>query len=604
MAMRLNGLMSGMDTESIVAQMVQAKKLKVDNAVKAQKKLEWKRDAWKTLNSKVIKLFDGALGNMRFESSFIKKTTKVSNSNVVSVITGEGAMNSVQTLKVSQLAKSAYLTGGKLGAAYTKDTTMGQLGFEGESGRISVNVDGQRKEISIDSNTTVDQFVQQLKDAGVDNASFDAQKQQFVLDAGNKSFSVSGMDISGVTMLSKLGLDEAATPQSSPLKGTALPSKHYTGDTNLWTLGIDGDRTIKVKVGGEEKEIKVNSATTIQGLVTQLNDAGVTASFDAANQRFYIASKESGTDNDFSIEGADEASNALLATLGLTQESGAVKDEAVDAKITLNGVEYESSKNTFEINGLTLTVNAVTAENETVTITTQDDTDGIYDMIKNFLKEYNELINEMDKLYNADSAKGYEPLTNEEKASMNDADVEEWDKKVKDALLRKDDTLGGLASAMKEIMLSGVTMSNGSKMYLSNFGIETLNYFTAPENEKNAYHIDGDSDDSNTSGNADKLRSMIANDPDTVVEFFSSLSKNLYSKMQDMMAPTEYSSAFTVYEDKKMKEEYDGYTSKIKDLEKKLADYEDKWYAKFAAMETAMAKLQKGASAVTSLLGG
>ncbi len=71
-----------------------------------------------------------------------------------------------------------------------------------------------------------------------------------------------------------------------------------------------------------------------------------------------------------------------------------------------------------------------------------------------------------------------------------------------------------------------------------------------------------------------------------------------------MMAPTEYSSAFTVYEDKKMKEEYDGYTSKIKDLEKKLADYEDKWYAKFAAMETAMAKLQKGASAVTSLLGG
>ena len=43
----------------------------------------------------------------------------------------------------------------------------------------------------------------------------------------------------------------------------------------------------------------------------------------------------------------------LLATLGLTQESGAVKDEAVDAKITLNGVGYESSKNTFEINGLT-----------------------------------------------------------------------------------------------------------------------------------------------------------------------------------------------------------------------------------------------------------
>lgn len=603
MAMRLNGLVSGMDTETIVSQLVQARKTKVDEAVKAQKKLEWKRDAWKTLNSKVIKLFDGALGNMRFESSFIKKTTKVSNSNVVSVITGEGAMNSVQSLKVKQLAKSAYLTGGKLDATYNGDTTMGQLGFEGNSGRISVNVDGQRSEITIDSSTTVDQFVQQLKGAGID-ASFDKQKQQFVLDGGGKSFSVSGMDISGVTMLSKLGLDGAEIPSNSTVRGNVLPSRNYNGDTNLWTLGIDGDRTIKVKVGGEEKEIKVNSATTLQQLATQLNDAGVTASFDATNQRFYIASKESGKENDFTIEGADQASNDLLATLGLTAGSGAIKDEAVDAKITLNGVDYESSKNTFEINGLTLTVNAVTAENETVTITTQDDTDGIYDMIKNFFKEYNELINEMDKLYNADSAKGYEPLTNEEKASMNDTDVEEWEKKIKDALLRKDDTLGSLSSAMKEIMLSGVTMSNGSKMYLTNFGIETLNYFTAPDNEKNAYHIDGDPDDTNTSGNADKLRSMIASDPDTVVEFFSTLSKNLYSKMQDMMAPTEYSSAFTVYEDKKMKEDYDGYTTKIKDLEKKLADYEDKWYAKFAAMETAMAKLQKGASAVTSLLGG
>ena len=42
----------------------------------------------------------------------------------------------------------------------------------------------------------------------------------------------------------------------------------------------------------------------------------------------------------------------------------------------------------------------------------------------------------------------------------------------------------------------------------------------------------------------------------------------------------------------------------ITELEKKLADYEDKWYAKFAAMETALAKMQNNASAVTSLLGG
>ena len=35
--------------------------------------------------------------------------------------------------------------------------------------------------------------------------------------------------------------------------------------------------------------------------------------------------------------------------------------------------------------------------------------------IKNFFKEYNSLINEMDKLYNAEKAKDMEPLTDEEK---------------------------------------------------------------------------------------------------------------------------------------------------------------------------------------------
>ena len=74
--------------------------------------------------------------------------------------------------------------------------------------------------------------------------------------------------------------------------------------------------------------------------------------------------------------------------------------------------------------------------------------------------------------------------------------------------------------------------------------------------------------------------------------------------MTELMGPTEYSSAFTAYDDKKMQEEYDDYKVKIKDLEKKLAQYEDQWYAKFAAMETAMAKMQSNASAVTSLLGG
>lgn len=44
--------------------------------------------------------------------------------------------------------------------------------------------------------------------------------------------------------------------------------------------------------------------------------------------------------------------------------------------------------------------------------------------------------------------------------------------------------------------MAGSVEVNGKNMYLSDFGIETLSYFTAAENEKNAYHINGDADDS------------------------------------------------------------------------------------------------------------
>ena len=275
-----------------------------------------------------------------------------------------------------------------------------------------------------------------------------------------------------------------------------------------------------------------------------------------------------------------------------------------DAEITLNGAVFTNNTNVFEINGLTFTALSETKDGESVTITTQDDTEGIYDMIKDFLTEYNSIINEMDKLYNAESASGYEPLTDDEKDAMSESEIEDWETKIKDALLRRDSNLSSVSSALKSIMSAGIEV-NGQTMYLSDFGINTLGYFEAADNEKNAYHIDGDEDDEYTSANADKLLGMISNDPDTVISFFSQLSRNLYSKMTELSSSVDgYRSYGSFYDDKKMKEDYDDYTTQIAELEEKLADYEDKWYAKFAAMETALAKLQSNVSAVTSLLGG
>jgi flagellar hook-associated protein 2 len=394
-----------------------------------------------------------------------------------------------------------------------------------------------------------------------------------------------------------------ATTKLSQLAGVTF-DQDASGNEISKTLTINGE------------DMEITSETTISDVLTKLKNAGLNASYDEKQQRLFVSAKESGADGQIEITSGD---TDFLSALGLKitkqiDESGeseqngggvgATYTVGQDALITLNGAEFESSNNVFEINGLTFTALSKTAAGETVTVTTQQDTDGIYDLIKNFIKEYDTVINELDKLYNADSADDYEPLTDDEKESMSDSEVEKYEQKIKDALLRRDSSVSSISSALKTTMMKGVEV-NGKTMYLTNFGIETLSYFTAADNEKNAYHIDGDADDSDTSGNADKLKSMIASDPDTVISFFTQLSQNLYTEMSNNSKSIEgYRSFGSFYDDKKMKSDYSDYTSKISDLEDELADYEDKWYEKFASMETALAKLQSSASAVTGLLGG
>lgn len=493
MAMRVSGMYSGMDTESIIADLVKVKQGKVDDLKKQQTKHEWKQNAWKDLNSKIYKLFSGTLDNLTYQSSYAKKTTTVSNPNAATVITKDMAMNSVQSLKIEKLASAGYMTGG----AIKRD----------------------------------------------------------------------GVEITASTTMADLGITDASS--------------------------------FTITVGGQDKTITLNADMKLSDVASELNKAGVNANFDDVTGRFFIGASKMGEENDFQISG----DNGVLTALGLSADK-AVKVDATSAKIILNNVEYTSTSNTFEINGLTITCNAET-KGDTVTLTTQDDTSGVYNMIKDFIKEYTSLINEMDKLYNADRAKGYEPLTDEEKEAMSESEIEKWETKIKDSLLKGDSTLNSVSSAMKEIMSSGFEIG-GKTMYLSDFGIETLGYMEASKNEKHAYYINGDEDNtnSNVKNKTNDLMAAISKDPTQVRDFFVKLTQTLKTRLDGLMKGTDYSSSYTVYEDKKMKTEYDDYTKKIKEAEDKLADYEDKWYKKFSAMETAMAKMQSNMSAVSGLFGG
>ena len=281
---------------------------------------------------------------------------------------------------------------------------------------------------------------------------------------------------------------------------------------------------------------------------------------------------------------------------------GASRVDAQDAKITLNNADFTSSSNVFNINGLTIKATAKTADGETLSINTDTDTQGIYDKIKDFLTDYNSIINELTSLYNADSEKGYEPLTDDEKESMSDKEVEKWETKIKDSILRNDSTVGGVMNAMTAAMMKSYTI-NGKSYSLNSFGIHTQGYLNAAKNEQYAYHIDGDEDDTITSGNTDKLMDMINNNPEDLEEFMKQLTSGLYSALDSKMKSTTMSSAYTIYNDKQMTKEYNNYTTEIKEWETKISDLEDRYYKQFSTMETQLAKMQSTTSSLTSMLG-
>lgn len=285
----------------------------------------------------------------------------------------------------------------------------------------------------------------------------------------------------------------------------------------------------------------------------------------------------------------------ILTTSDGAISGGAYVQKAADSVIKLNGAVLDSTTTTVSANGLSIELTGLTNGQE-ISFSVATDVDAVYNSIKTALTEYNAVMKEMYDLYNAESAKGYEPLTSEEKEAMTDEDVKLWEDKIKGSLLRSDTTLDSIMRAMRNAMQSQVSY-NGKNYSLSSFGIMTsANYL-----EGGQYHIYGDTDDSTYADRTDKLRKALEEDPDAVISVMTGVFGNLRSAMSDKMAGSKVSSALTFYNDIKMKDDIKQYEKDISTWEDKLASMEDAYYKKFTAMETALAKLQSQQNSLGAL---
>lgn len=690
MGIRMSGIVSGMDTESIIKELMKAqstKKTKIQNKIT---KHEWTQEKWKDLNTKIYALYTGTLNKAKTQGSYLSKKVTSSDETKLTATASTSAVNGTHTVSVEQMAKAQYVTSRQLdlaadGNVVSGNTKLTDLGFTTAADKetmINIKSGDKNVYLAVTAQTTVNDFLSACKSAGL-NANYDSAQKRFFLaasgsgaenafsittvtstDTASKNAIRNALDYSKMSSAARSAVDNALLTYKEGMSATATKEQKEAADKALDTL--NGYLTSKVtndlvtkwvtdfsknpsNLPAEVKEALDKAEADAREKnkdadADKIKDAVDKAVSKAANEQaaklreafennasngqagnpYYDAIAGTGADpgmkalltayvNEPANAGGEIAGNKLT-NLGLdeityTKDSdgkltyGSVAEgvalvEAQDSIVKYNGVQLTSSSNSISVNGLTLELKGVTAPNETISINVSKDSQAVYDMVKEFITEYNEVLDAMNKAYNADSARGYEPLTDEERDAMTEEQIEKWETKIKDSLLRRDSTLGSLLSTMKTKMQASVTY-NGKSYSLSSFGIRTTDY-----TEYGKLHIYGNADDSTVSGEKDKLMAAIEEDPEKVMQVLSQIAGGLYEAMGDKMKSTTMSSALTFYNDKQMTKEMKTYKDDLKKMESYLADMEDRYYKQFTAMEKAMAKLNSQANSLASLIGG
>lgn len=703
MPLRMTGMTSGLDTDSIVSALMEAqttKKTKVENK---KTKLEWTQNIWTGLNKKLYSFYTDSAGKMRFQSSYQTKKAASSDASILTATAQSSASSGSYTVKVNQLAAAQYVTSAKVSAKstdasgkvteskVTSDTKLSALGFDTE-GDTTIEITAGEKTINlnVDETTTVRDFVNALKDAGL-NASFDEKQGRFFISAkesgADGKFTITSKTMTGEQVAAQNKLMDsvdysnlssgdqdtvkkilsdlknaqdtsAAADAEKSLQGisdrTAKEKAteyyknkltddmlsqykyetdgtdgngdaHKAGDIDyskvkqaLQEAGLDNnvytesDRLIVLKQKIIEPAVTENLASEeytgkIDNAVTSgLGDAGI----EKQSERYATISLAVNGYAQAMKDGTEQSKESALKLLGMDDIDGsAVKEsadgtgmvviEAADSIVQVNGATLTSSNTTLDVNGLSL--NLVSASDREVKVTVSNDSTAVYDAIKDFVEQYNSALSEMNKYYYADSARGYDPLTDDQKEAMSDEEVEKWETKIKDSLLRRDSTLSGILETFRT-SLTGITVkaSDGKTYSLANLGITTCKDYK----EYGLLHIKGDEDDTDYADSENTLQSMINSDPDIVMEVMSGIASNLYNNINKKISTTTtMKSALSFYNDKEMTKQMTQYKKDIKSWETKLSDMEDRYYKQFSAMETALSKLQSQQNSLASYLG-
>lgn len=643
-AIRFTGLASGLDTESLVNAMLMPHQNKIDSQKQKQTLLNWKKDAWKDINNKVSTLYTKYIDKLRLQSTFEKNKITSSNTNALDIDLSSSIPAGTHEIGITQIASGAYMKNSAMtgGSTITENTTLEALGIKSDTtiGVQKLDIDGKPTgeiiKIELKSSMKLADINKQLQEKGTNlNLSVNSNKVEISSTKSGAENTVKIMVVNGNTdpdgefigdsmLLNKLGFSSSALTMNSDGKVEGKDFSIIDKDTRLSLLVKSGDNqgqpitfsSVKINING--KPLDLSNIQTIGDLEKAIKqaDPNLNVNFDVTNQRFFISTKETGKDAKINITGEN------LDLIGL-QHNGTGENtlEGKDALYIYNGMNFESASNEVTVNGIKMTIKDKTTE--PIKISATKDTSEVTKFVKEFVEEYNKLIDEINTKVEAKKSYTYTPLTDEKKKEMSEDDIKLWEDKAKEGIFSGDRQLANITSTLRNVL--GSTVEGGGIKVLSQVGISTgnwkdkgklvfdekkfqealeknpddvINLFTGGGNEeeaKKAYLAN------NPGGNYDTLSKE---EKDKYLNPTKGIMTRMYSEFTTLMKSSTIKSYGSFYNDKAMDEELEQIRKKIEELDDKYVTLENNYYAKFATMEKMMSQLNNQSSWLTSQLGG
>ena len=558
--MRITGMASGLDTDTLVKQMMQPYTMRMDKMKQDRQVASWKQELYRDILSDTSTMTNTYFDTLKPDTNMLSEnnyagfdvtaTNSIAGESAgVSATASLGAVVGSYKVVVTQLATAAKVEGTEIKidnpTKYT--TTLSELGIAEDGGTLTFEYK--------DSNgaTKTSEPIIISKDARISQ----------LMDAVNQ----------GTSGAVKLNFSE------------------LTKKFSIESLQTGKAASLKVIEGGGK------------GVLEKLN---LNVNKDAAGN--VIVDKDGNVNGKIKI-----GEDAVVAITPPGSGSVATTVEKSGNSFSIDGVNYTLTK-----------ANAAGDVTTSTNITITGNTQKTYDKIKGFIDKYNELVDKIGKKTDEKKQYKYLPLSDEQKKDMKEDEIKQWEIKAKEGLLKSDSNLGNMLSSMRSAFYEGVegagislsevglstspdTSQRGKiiidekklKTAIETRGEQVANLFTKRSTTHSSYNPDYTSSERSTRNKEEGIFQRI-ND---VLKDYTRTSRNNNGKKGILIEKAGIKGDLTEFKSL-LSEDIIRKDEKINEMVKTLAARENKFYLQFSRLEVAMNKLNSQSSWITQQLGG